>query len=94
MRKPYVVISGLPGSGKTTLGRRLASLLNLPLIDKDDILDRLFESKGIGDAAWRRRLSRESDEILRRALEARVRMGCHAAVGHLPATAGTRSVPS
>ena len=64
MRKPFVVISGLPGSGKTTLGRRLAPVLNLPLIDKDDILDRLFESKGVGNAAWRRTLSRESDVIL------------------------------
>src|SRR4029079_5534788 len=64
MRKPFVVISGLPGSGKTTLARRLAPALNLPLIDKDDILDRLFESKGIGNAAWRRTLSRESEVIL------------------------------
>lgn len=64
IEKPFVVISGLPGSGKTTLGRRLAPLLNLPLIDKDDILEQLFESKGIGDAAWRRTLSRESDVIL------------------------------
>lgn len=64
MRKPFVVISGLPGSGKTTLGRRLAPALNLPLIDKDDILNRLFESKGVGNAAWRRTLSRESDVTL------------------------------
>lgn len=63
-RKPFVVISGLPGSGKTTLGRRLASALNLPLIDKDDILERLFQAKGVGNAAWRRTLSRESDVIL------------------------------
>jgi AAA domain len=66
MRKPFVVISGLPGSGKTTLARRLAPNLGLPLIDKDDILDGLFESKGIGSAAWRRALSRESDAILQR----------------------------
>jgi glucokinase len=66
MRKSFVVISGLPGSGKTTLGRRLAPVLNLPLIDKDDILEQLFESKGIGNAAWRRTLSRESDAILER----------------------------
>jgi glucokinase len=64
MPTPFVVISGLPGSGKTTLGRRLAPILDLPLIDKDDILNRLFESKGIGNAAWRRTLSRESDVIL------------------------------
>jgi predicted kinase len=66
MRTPFVVISGLPGSGKTTLGRRLAPALGLPLIDKDDILDRLFESKGVGNAEWRRALSRESDAILQR----------------------------
>jgi hypothetical protein len=66
LAKRFVVISGLPGSGKTTLARRLAPELGLPVIDKDDILDRLFESKGIGDAAWRRALSRESDAILER----------------------------
>jgi hypothetical protein len=64
MRKTFAVISGLPGSGKTMLARRLSRPLGLPLIDKDDILDRLFEAKGIGNAAWRQTLSRESDLIL------------------------------
>ena len=62
--KRFVVVSGLPGSGKSTLARSLAAPLDLPVIDKDDILESLFESKGIGDAAWRRALSRESDAIL------------------------------
>jgi glucokinase len=48
------------------MARRLGPALSLPVIDKDDILDRLFESRGIGDAAWRRALSRESDTILQR----------------------------
>jgi chloramphenicol 3-O-phosphotransferase len=64
VRRRFVVVSGLPGSGKTTLARQLAPALNLPLIDKDEILDRLFDSKGVGDATWRRTLSRESDMIL------------------------------
>jgi cytidylate kinase len=63
MDRRFVVISGLPGSGKTTLGLALAESLRLPLIDKDDILERLFEERGIGDARWRRKLSRESDAI-------------------------------
>ncbi|SPF43112.1 conserved hypothetical protein [Candidatus Sulfopaludibacter sp. SbA4] len=66
MQRRFVVVSGLPGSGKTTLAWRLAPALNLPVIDKDDILDRSFESKGAGDALWRRALSRESDEIFQR----------------------------
>jgi len=59
----FLVVSGLPGSGKTTVARALAPLLHLPVIDKDDILERLFESRGTGDAGWRRRLSREADEM-------------------------------
>ncbi len=60
----FVVVSGLPGSGKSALGRAVAPLLALPLLDKDDLLERLFDSVGVGDAAWRRRLSRESDAQL------------------------------
>ncbi len=70
MGKRLVVVSGLPGSGKTTLARLLARALNLPLIDKDDILESLFREKGIGDAAWRRALSRESDLTLQAAAAA------------------------
>jgi predicted kinase len=66
MQKAFVLVSGLPGSGKTTLAHQIGSALSLPVIDKDDILDRLFDSKGVGDASWRRKLSRESDEILQR----------------------------
>ncbi len=59
----FVLISGLPASGKSTLGRELAAALGLPLIDKDEILESLFDSMR-GD---RRTLSRESDVLFARA---------------------------
>jgi len=62
----FLVLSGLPGSGKTSLGRSLACALDLPVLDKDEILVGLFDSLGVGDSDWRNRLSRAADEVLRR----------------------------
>ena len=60
-------MSGLPASGKSRLGAALAPLLGLELLDKDDFLEALYERDEIGDAAWRERLSRKSDELFRSA---------------------------
>jgi len=57
----FVVFSGVPGSGKSTVARKLAPRLSLPVLDKDDFLDELFKERGAGDAAWRSALSREAD---------------------------------
>lgn len=57
-------MSGLPGAGKSTVARALAHRLHLPLIDKDVILEALFDSLGVGDSEWRERLSRAADEVL------------------------------
>jgi adenylate kinase family enzyme len=76
MDKSFVVVSGLPGSGKSTLAHQLAPALGLPLLDKDTILEHLFESKGVGGIEWRRALSRESDLILQ--TEARTSAGAAA----------------
>jgi predicted kinase len=65
-KRPFVVVSGLPASGKTTLARHLADALDLPLLDKDDILEGLFEHVREVDPPTRRRLSRESDAELAR----------------------------
>jgi predicted kinase len=62
--RAFVVVSGLPGSGKSTLARGLAGRLGLPLIEKDAILESLYDSLGIGGHAWRSRLSRASDDIV------------------------------
>lgn len=93
MDRPFVVVSGLPGSGKTTLARQLAPALGLPLLDKDDILERLFESKGIGDTAWRRALSRESDVVLQK--EAAASSGAVlTSMWHVPGMAADSGTPT
>ena len=60
----FLVVSGLPGSGKSAVARLLAENLCLPLISKDTILEALFDTLGVGDDGWRGRLSRASDEVL------------------------------
>ncbi len=59
-----VVVSGVPGSGKTTLARTLAPLLNLPLISKDAIKEALFDALGTGDLEWSENLGRASHRIM------------------------------
>lgn len=62
-----IVVTGLPASGKTTVGKKVAQALAIPLIDKDDYLEALYEERGIGDTAWRQALSRESDQLFQQA---------------------------
>lgn len=64
--RPFIVMSGLPASGKTTLAIRIAAALGLPLLDKDDILEALFEGAGLVDPSMRQKLSRSSDDVLAR----------------------------
>jgi len=66
VKRPFIAVSGLPGGGKTTLAIKLAEALALPLLDKDDILEALFETAGDVDITVRQRLSRASDDVLER----------------------------
>ena len=59
--KSAFVVSGLPASGKSTVGIQVAAALGIFCLDKDDFLEALFEERGVGDLAWRQKLSRESD---------------------------------
>jgi hypothetical protein len=57
-------VSGLPGSGKSTVGRALAEQLALPVFDKDVILEALYDSLGPATRTGSGRLSRAGDVVL------------------------------
>ena len=60
-----IYITGLPGAGKSTIGRYVSNYLSIPMLDKDDYLEELFESHGVGDSCWRQKLSREADQLFK-----------------------------
>jgi hypothetical protein len=43
----FIVVTGLPASGKSTVGVTVARALGLSLFDKDEILEALFEALGV-----------------------------------------------
>lgn len=51
-----VIITGLPCTGKTTLGQFLSPRLGLPFLSKDAIKESLFDSIGWSDRAWAKKL--------------------------------------
>ena len=58
-----IVVTGPPASGKTTLSRRIANDLHLPLISRDGIKEILFDGLGWSDREWSKRLGKVSYEL-------------------------------
>lgn len=49
-RPPLVIVSGAPGSGKSTLARELGRAVHLPLIERDQLKERLADELLPADA--------------------------------------------
>ena len=60
----FVMVTGLPGSGKTSLSAPLAEALALPWLSKDTIKEALWDALGPGDRDWGRRLGGASAAAL------------------------------
>lgn len=65
MTKPLlVIVSGPPGAGKTTLAKCLGAELALPVFDRDDLKDIMFDSLGWSDRAWSQLIGATAYELL------------------------------
>lgn len=65
----FIIISGPPASGKTTLGWQLKNHYNLPFIYKDLIKESLFDTLGIADSEWSGKLGYSSVVLLYKLLD-------------------------
>jgi predicted kinase len=63
-RTRLLIVTGLPGTGKTTLARTLAARFQVPLISKDSIKEPLLDVLGASDRNQSRRLSDASFAVL------------------------------
>src|SRR5215831_9654606 len=63
-RATVIVVSGLPCSGKSTLATCLSTRLGWPLLAKDRFKETLFDTLGVGDRAWSRKLGTAAYQIL------------------------------
>jgi predicted kinase len=70
-----ILISGLPCTGKTTLGRQLAAELQLPFLHKDGIKETLFDVLGWKDREWSKQLGGASNELLFYFIECQLKSG-------------------
>ncbi len=81
-RRPLVVVMGVSGSGKSTVGRRLAMELGVPFVDGDDEHTpeaKARMAKGIPlDDAWRAPWLDRLDAILREHVEGGLVLACSA----------------
>ena len=76
MSRPLlIIVTGLPCTGKTTLGRHIARELGLPFIHKDGIKETLFNSLGWRDRAWSRQLGGATYHLLYYLLEVLMQAG-------------------
>ncbi|MBV7274883.1 hypothetical protein JMF89_10490 [Clostridiaceae bacterium UIB06] len=58
-----IIVTGTSATGKTILSSKLANRFNLPLINKDEIKELLFDCLGIKDEEWAVRLGVTSFEL-------------------------------
>lgn len=59
-----IIVTGAPATGKTTLSKQLAGMLQLPVINKDEIKELLFDNLGIKDREWAVKLGATSFELI------------------------------
>lgn len=70
-----ILILGIPGAGKTTLGKKIAHELHVPFISKDDIKVMLFDTYGWKDREASKQAGKASYRIMDYFTEEQIKHG-------------------
>lgn len=64
MPTTLIIFTGLPGTGKTSLSRKIANSLCIPLVAKDDIKEIMYDTIGWSDKAFSTKLAHATFGIM------------------------------
>lgn len=70
-----IIIAGMPATGKSTIAKKIAGKLGLPILEKDDIKEELFDTVGYKDLTEKRMLDRAATAVLLRCTESVLKSG-------------------
>ncbi len=70
-----IIVAGLPATGKTTLAKKLSAALGMPILEKDEIKEEMFDTLGYADLAGKRALNKAAGAILLRCAESILQKG-------------------
>ena len=71
----WLIVTGPPAAGKTTLARRIAHDLEMPLFEKDVFKDILYHDLEFGDKDWSQRIGISAINLLFLTAEQMLRSG-------------------
>jgi predicted kinase len=75
MKHCVLIVTGLPGTGKTTLGRALSDRFGWPFVSKDVFKEIMFDTIGWSDKEWSLKLSAATHRIMDYVIDEILRSG-------------------
>ena len=78
VKKSLILVAGMPATGKSTLAKKLGAAFGLPVLEKDEIKEGMFDTIGYADLAAKRQLDKAAAAVLVRVARAVLESGSSA----------------
>ena len=75
VKKELILVAGMPATGKSTLAAKLGDAFELPVLEKDEIKEEMFDTVGYADLAAKRQLDKAAAAVLLRVARAVLKRG-------------------